>query len=443
MSWNCNSILAKKQELYYIINTLKPTIIFLNETRLKPIHKFKFKNYNTERQDRLNNIGGGVACLIHRSLNYRRINDLQSNIEHITLELNNDLWITGGYAPPLAIRSTNDIEVFFPQNTRAILIGDLNAKHTTWINHRNNTAGIILFNHLLNNLNLLIHHPDQPTHFPYTRDARPSTIDIALTKGLNDVQMYTRTTLCSDHLPIFLEWENRAADQVQQRVFSYKNMNWAAFRQKLNDITTIPGPITNTNELEKQVEILTKNIQQTRDQFARKVEIKPKIDTFPPEILNKIKLRNRYKRAWQRRPTDADKQRIKILNNEIERDIRNHRNNSWMTYIASLERQDNSLWRLTRNLKRPNMQQTDLIVNGVSLYKDTDKIEAFADYFAEVFSESQTNTQQQQNIINATDAFSQHKYPIPPKLANKLTTTPNEIRDIIKKLPNNKAPGPI
>lgn len=280
MSWNCNSIKAKQQELYSIINTLKPNIIFLNESRLKPNDKFKFKNYYTERQDRLNNIGGGVACLIHRSLNYKRINNLQSNIEYITLELSSYLCITGGYAPPRAITSANDIEVFFPLNTRAILIGDLNAKHTTWINHRNNTAGIILFNHLLNNLNLQIHHPDQPTHYPNTRDARPSTIDIALTKGLNDVQLHTKTILCSDHLPIFLECNNNNFPaQAQQRIYSYKNMNWTAFRQKLNDITTIPEPITNTAELENQVKILTENIQKTRDKFARKIEIKQKIDT--------------------------------------------------------------------------------------------------------------------------------------------------------------------
>lgn len=380
--------------------------------------------------------------MIHKSINYRRITTLQSSIEHITLELNNDLWISGGYAPPRLLRTANDIEVFFPQNKRAILIGDLNAKHSTWLNHRNNTAGITLFNYLLNNLNIHIHHPDQHTHYPSTITSRPSTIDIALTKGINDVNLHTKTTLCSDHLPIFLEWKNFHPNRDQQSVYSYKNLNWTAFRQKLNDITTIPGPITNIAELETQVHTLTNNIQKTRDQFARKITIKPKIDTLPPDILQKINLRNRYKRAWQRRPTELDRQRIKLLNNEIERSIRNYKTYTWMKYISSLETQDNSLWKLTRNLKRPSTQQTDLIVNGRSLYKDSDKIEAFADYFADVFDDAIVNTQEQQNITNATDAFSSHKYPIPPAILNKLMTTPNEIIKTIKNLPNNKAPGP-
>lgn len=442
MSWNCNSIKNKQQDLYHIINTMNPQIIFLNETRLRPEQTLKYANYHTERQDRLNNTGGGVACLIHKTINYRRIKNLQTRIEHVTLELNNNVWISGGYAPPESIRDANDIEVFFPLNMRAILIGDLNAKHTTWINPRNNAAGRILFNHIINNPDLLIHHPDQPTRYPSTQNGRPSTIDIALTKHINDVQMYTKTTLCSDHLPIFVEWKNYNPERAQQRVYSYKNINWASFRQRLSDITTIPETITNIAQLESQVQTITENIQNTRDQFARKIKIKHKLDSLPPEILQQINLRNRYKRAWQRRPTDLDKQQINQLNNEIERNIRNYRTHTWMTYVASLERQNNSLWKLTKNLKRSGTQQTDLVVNGVSYYKDEDKCEAFADYFADVFTETPSSTQEQQDITNATDAFSKQKYPIPPKILEKLLTTPDEIKQIIKKLANKKAPGP-
>lgn len=440
MSWNCNGIKNKYGDLHYAINHYKPKIIFLNETKLGPTDKLKLKNYTTIRADR-NHLGGGVACLIDKTIQHKRISNIRTGIEHITIEINNNLWISGGYAPENSIQAENDLGVFFPRNARALLVGDLNAKQTAWMNNRNNRAGNILLNFILNNPNITLHHPDAPTHYPSNGNT-PSILDIALTKGMTDINIRTETTLSSDHLPIFIKWKDHPPNAQHQLTYDYKNVNWTTFRQRLNNITAVPAPISCTRELERQVEIVTSNITSIRNQMAPMKPMKPKIESLPADILNLIQQRNRLKRAWQRRPNNQDKELIKLYNNEIEKGIRLHRNKVWMEYISTLAPQDNSLWKLTRTLKRTGLTQTDLIIDDKHIYKEQDKANAFADHFANIFDETPDTSETQNSITKATDTFALHKYPIPPNIACKLLVSPQEIKTLIKNLPSRKAPGP-
>lgn len=441
ISWNCNGIKSKQGDLYQTINHYSPKLVFLNETRLRPNDKLKLKNYATERMDRPDNRGGGVACLIHSSIRYKRITNLQTNIEYITLEIESKLWISGGYAPPEAIRTAADIEVFFPRLGRALLIGDLNAKHTSWLNDNNNRAGQLLFNHIISRPNLLIHHPDNHTHFP-SNGRTPSTLDIALTKGLTHIDLKTKDILGSDHLPLFLYWNNHPREQELQTIFSYKNFNWQEFKHRISDLTIIPNHITNVSELERQVNILTKNIQTTRDQLAPKIKMRNRTDQIPDSLKSLIKSRNQIKKAWQRRPNYLDGQFIKTLNTEIERGLRNHRNKTWMKYVSSLGTQDNSLWKLARSIRRPGAQQTDLVVDGISYYRDQDKARVFAEHFEKIFEDTQTDNETHKDITDSANTFSTQKFPIPPTVLQKILATPKELANTIKNLKNGKAPGP-
>lgn len=223
----------------------KADIAIILETKLRTGDTLDFDNFSIERQDRINQRntgygrGGGVLILIKSGINYKRIKNFQTSIEHVAISLNNNTMIVGTYAPPWLNMTINDLSPFFTTNSRCLLLGDLNAKHTHWNNHINNRNGHILHEYLQDNANLQLLYTDEPTHHPLDQNSMPSYIDIGINKGLTNLtELRTETALNSDHLPVQITLDD---DGVQERrtVFDYTNFNWPKYRQQLNRLTVI------------------------------------------------------------------------------------------------------------------------------------------------------------------------------------------------------------
>jgi len=74
---------------------------------------------------------------------------------------------------------THDIDALTNGNHWYVVAGDLNAKHPLWHSRFSNAAGIILYNHTLND-DYTVTAPDTPTFFPAVAGHRPDVLDIAL-----------------------------------------------------------------------------------------------------------------------------------------------------------------------------------------------------------------------------------------------------------------------
>lgn len=66
--YNCNSLAAQKCELEHFLFQRNIDVLLLNETFLKPSHRFRLANYKSFRSDRISGRGGGTAILIKTSL---------------------------------------------------------------------------------------------------------------------------------------------------------------------------------------------------------------------------------------------------------------------------------------------------------------------------------------------------------------------------------------
>ena len=69
---NCNGIMSKLASLSYLISELKPSIITLQETKLKQPGKLRskgLKDYVIFELCRKNSQGGGLATVVEKSLN--------------------------------------------------------------------------------------------------------------------------------------------------------------------------------------------------------------------------------------------------------------------------------------------------------------------------------------------------------------------------------------
>ena len=73
LQWNARSILRNLGEFQKTVDEVKPKVICLTETWLKPNIGFSLRDYDVFRKDRENFDEGGVAILVRRELIYIEI----------------------------------------------------------------------------------------------------------------------------------------------------------------------------------------------------------------------------------------------------------------------------------------------------------------------------------------------------------------------------------
>ena len=154
LQWNCRSLNTNATELKQFVSQLlhPPDIICLQETWLKGGLKFTFDGYNIERQDRVQQVGGGVMTLIKQGIPYDVIGN-NCTLEAVTVSVksarNSYHTICNVYHPP-TVFNNDDEEGTVPDNSgnstltssfidmyrglfrprHCIVVGDFNAHNT-------------------------------------------------------------------------------------------------------------------------------------------------------------------------------------------------------------------------------------------------------------------------------------------------------------------------
>lgn len=287
-------------------------------------------------------------------------------------------------------------------------------------------------------------HTDTPTHFPFN-NTTPTTLDFIINKNINGISnLKTLHELSSDHDPIIFNLNTKAKTNLTlNNLTSYNNTNWAAFRKTLDTKITIT-PLTQIKtitDIDNQVKLLTNNIQTTLKKHTTTYKLKPKTDKIPDEIRTLITRRNNTRRHWQRTQQPADLQQLKMLNKIIRYEIHDFRNSQWQEKLTQLNPHDNSLWKLNKILKKPFKAIPTLQHENKTHYTDKEKCNIIATTFEKVHH-IPPNTPEQNEITQHVINFLTAEQPIDKIQLESTFTTPHELRQIIRKLPNRKAPGP-
>lgn len=174
LQWNARGIanFTTAEQLNLLISKNNVDIILLCETFLKPHHKFKLNGYKIYRNDR-DTHGGGVAIAIKYGLKHSLLPLCPTvSVENISIciNLNNkNVTFTSAYCSKFSNNFISDIRLltsFFDNDY--FVFGDLNAKHFSWNNIRNNTSGERLFQ-LQNESDFFIYHPMSSTYVFHLR----------------------------------------------------------------------------------------------------------------------------------------------------------------------------------------------------------------------------------------------------------------------------------
>ena len=145
LSFNARSLFNKMDEIAQVAIEKRPSLIAICETWANPLEPdslYELRDYSLYRHDRQHCRGGGVAVYVHSSIPHKhKTNITMSNFESLWLELdlpNVSLTVGCSYRPP-----NTDPYTFCQQlepclglcnmNSPFLLVGDMNAKHTSWL----------------------------------------------------------------------------------------------------------------------------------------------------------------------------------------------------------------------------------------------------------------------------------------------------------------------
>ncbi|GFY78014.1 hypothetical protein TNIN_453291 [Trichonephila inaurata madagascariensis] len=126
----------------------------------------------------------------------------------------------------------------------------------------------------------------EPTTVPIRANQRPSTIDFAISNGLDNILVQTHIELSSDHNPVQFIVPVSGTKPYIQNCITFTN--WNLFQDLLT--TSIPGnpQINSTEEIDEKISFLTDNIHTVINQSSKFKTITRNVTFIPLQIRRKI-----------------------------------------------------------------------------------------------------------------------------------------------------------
>ena len=222
---NCNGLKGKIDEIVKWLIKEDVKIAAFQETKLHEDSKLSdIPHYTLVREDRKKGKGGGLAFLVHTSIQFTLLDSYKADLhlEHQAIKVEN-LTLVNLYIPPKSSCSTGYKSVLtpiFPQED-ALIVGDINAHDLLWSSTIEDDRGKD-FSQEIGDSNLGVLNTDTPTRLPSNGQTTSPDISLASLSILPYAQWETHTTFGSDHLPILITLDSRSSPARTELLLNLK-----------------------------------------------------------------------------------------------------------------------------------------------------------------------------------------------------------------------------
>jgi RNA polymerase-interacting CarD/CdnL/TRCF family regulator len=245
--------------------------------------------------------------------------------------------------------------------------------------------------------------------------------------------------LSSDHTPIILTISTHPILKPATPKIATSKTNWNLFNTHVNEQINLQIPLKTPDDIDRAVQNITGVLQEAA-WISTPVSNRNAAHTNSPLHIRELVTNKRRARSlWQRSRNPRDKNVYNRLSRQLKRELQEIRNTSFDTYITSLSKEDHSIWKATKQFKRPITHIPPLRkMDGSWARTDLEKANVFAEYLATVFTPHSQSTSK--NNDNDEDIEEFLNSPCPPSLPIHLFT-PAEVKNTISNCNNHKAPG--
>lgn len=284
----------------------------------------------------------------------------------------------------------------------------------------------------------------QPTYWPTDPNKIPDLLDFFIVNGIgnNYIDVESCFDICSDHTPIIATISVTVIKKIHSPSLYNKHTDWNSFRSWIENNITLNLPLKSDTDIDIATEYLTELIQQAA--WKSTPVLRPKEETcinYPEEIKKKISEKRKLRAIWQnhRRPEDKTKlnKSIKELKQLLLK-LKNATFNDYLVNLSATNRDDYSLWKITKKLKRPQRAIPPIRKgNGDWARSDLEKAELFASHLANVFTPNPSST------VNSNDNEINEFLSVPLQMCLPIPSfSPNDVKKAIEtELHPKKCPG--
>ncbi|GFW97558.1 uncharacterized protein TNCV_880551 [Trichonephila clavipes] len=175
---------------------------------------------------------------------------------------------------------------------------------------------------------------------------------------------------------------------------------WSAFRNILNnDIDLSDYKITSKFSLEENIAKFTDAVR-----FAHRFSsqpIKNKHHSYTPQHIKElIRHKNRPRKQFQLTLNPLHKAEANRLQALIKKELQIHTEFTWSTKLTALDTQDNSLWRMQKNFRKPRSAIPNLNCSSGIASNDEQK----ANLIANSFDDNYTKNKRPENFRASIDS---------------------------------------
>ena len=247
--------------------------------------------------------------------------------------------------------------LFRSLGSRFLIGGDWNAKHTAWGARLITPKGRNLIK-ALSSYNCYYFSTGGPTYSPTDLTKLPDLLDFLVARGIpaNYVQVVSAFELFSDHSPVIATISASITNKAATPTLATTHTNWDMFRAYINEHINLRLRIKECAELDEATHYFTTLLQaaawhSTPPPFAK---TKP-VNSTPLHIRELIAEKLRSRGRWQRSRNQGDRLIYNRLKRKLQTALRNVNNSTFEHYLTSLVPSDNTLWKATKRLKRPQV----------------------------------------------------------------------------------------
>ncbi|EFX62081.1 hypothetical protein DAPPUDRAFT_337474 [Daphnia pulex] len=279
LQWNARGLTKSKlEEFRNYLSLVNPEVALLSETHWNSGFAPKCKSHvHILRKDRPNRLGGGVAILISKSLQFSPItHNPPDTIEAIGASIlfknNQHIDFTSIYIPR-ANCETEEIEAMLDRSNPYLLGGDFNGHHPLWESNATvNKAGKSVYEALINDQDAcLITPPNLGTRLDPV-SGKASTIDLTITAAsiATSAKITLGPFMGSDHLPIIITLNASVKHYTSRPIaWAINEEKWPAWNKRLEELlisqnfSEITDPATATT-------VFTDGLEASNEQFFRR-----------------------------------------------------------------------------------------------------------------------------------------------------------------------------
>lgn len=440
MAWNANGLIKHKQILELVLKEKNIDICLISETHFTQESQIEFSGYTVYHTTHpANSARGGSAIVIKNSIVHyeeEKLSSFEFQATTVTVKTAETyVSITSLYSPPVrTIASCQYKSLIQKHKHKFIMGGDFNAKHSYWGSRTTSTKGRELFKAArMTGCDFI--STGKPTYWPTDQSKIPDLIDFFVTHKIskNYLKIEEGADLDSDHSPIILTFFDHIVYKEDSPELTNKLTDWNIFQQYIN-AQLLPATLNTIEEIENSVISFTETIQKAA-WFSTPVLKKKQVGlNYPNYIKNLLSEKRRLRRTWQETRAPEDKTNFNRAAQKLKRKLKEFKDQTYQNYITSLgtdKNSDYSLWKCTKKLNRPIVQSCPIkSAEGIWLRTSIEKAATFADHLENTFKPNEDFTNPTLEKIN-------NPFPDEPIILIDLT----EIKDVIKNLPNKKAPG--